>query len=291
MDEIKLRYFISVARHLNFSQAAAECHVSQSTISRQIAVLEKDLGVRLFVRDTQSVRLTDAGQRLFSGTHTYMTQYQAIDENIRALLSHTEHRVQVTVGPFEFPLVGLATARFRQQDPEMELHPVMNRYNRIVAHIRAGTINLAFGIKPCLAEVPKAEWASLGTYQWKAVARRDSAFWDLSPEQQARLEGQKVVISPVTDVDPVRTYLQSHDAEPAGYSYSGTFNLVCSQVYAGDCVALLPEYLEPWLHPDLRMEQVFPEPLEVESVLIYNPESPNMQDKLFFEYIRDNYKP
>jgi hypothetical protein len=39
------------------------------------------------------------------------------------------------------------------------------------------------------------------------------------------------------------------------------------------------------------MEQVFPEPLEVESVLISNPESPNMQDKLFFEYIRDNFKP
>ena len=68
MDEIKLRYFISVARHLNFSQAAAECHVSQSTISRQIAVLEKDLGHKLFIRDTQSVRLTDAGQRLFGST-------------------------------------------------------------------------------------------------------------------------------------------------------------------------------------------------------------------------------
>lgn len=291
MDEIKLRYFISVARHLNFSQAAAECHVSQSTISRQIAVLEKDLGHKLFIRDTQSVRLTDAGQRLFGSTVTYMAQYQAIDENIRTLLAHTEHRVQVTVGPFEFPLVGRATALFRQWDPEMELHPVMNRYNRIVAHVRAGTINLAFGIRPCLVEVPKAEWASLGNYQWKAVARRDDPFWDLPREQQARLEGQKVVLSPVTDVDPVRTYLQNHDAEPSGYSYSGTFNLVCSQVYAGGCVAFLPEYLEPWLHPDLRMEQVFPEPLEVESVLIYNPESPNMQDKVFFEYIRDNYKP
>lgn len=291
MDEIKLQYFVSVARHLNFSKAAAECHVSQSTISRQIAVLEKDLGIKLFIRDTQQVRLTAAGKRLFDSTHTYMSQYQAIEENIRTLLSHTEHRIQVTVGPFEFPLAGQATALFRKKLPDAELHPTMNRYNRIMAHLRAGTINLSFAIKPCISELPRCEYASLGSYQWKAVARRDADFWKISAEQRAVLKDQKVVISPATDVDPVRAYLQNRETEHRGYSYSGTFNLVCSQVYAGDCVALLPEYLEPWLHPDLRMEQVFPEPLEVESVLIYNPESPNMQDKLFFEYIRDNYKP
>ena len=64
MDETKLYYFLSVARHLSFTKAAEDCHVVQSTVSKQVAALEQELGAPLLIRDKQSVRLTPAGQRL-----------------------------------------------------------------------------------------------------------------------------------------------------------------------------------------------------------------------------------
>jgi len=55
--------FESAMRHASFTKAAAELHLTQSAISRQIAQLEDFLGRSLFVREHRSLRLTIAGER------------------------------------------------------------------------------------------------------------------------------------------------------------------------------------------------------------------------------------
>jgi LysR family glycine cleavage system transcriptional activator len=60
-----LRTFEAAARHLSFSIAAEELNVTQAAVSRQIKVLEDDLGTQLFHRMIRAVELTDAGTRLF----------------------------------------------------------------------------------------------------------------------------------------------------------------------------------------------------------------------------------
>lgn len=57
-----LKVFEVVARTSNLTTAATELHVSQSAVSRQIAVLEEYLGVQLFTRERVGVRLTEVGQ-------------------------------------------------------------------------------------------------------------------------------------------------------------------------------------------------------------------------------------
>lgn len=61
MDIRYLRYFISVAEHLNFSKAAEHLYIGQPGLSQGIANLEKQLGFKLFERDRRSVQLTPAG--------------------------------------------------------------------------------------------------------------------------------------------------------------------------------------------------------------------------------------
>ena len=59
-----LKGFEAAARLGSFTRAAAELHLTQSAISRQVQVLEEQLGVRLFERSTRSLALTPAGARL-----------------------------------------------------------------------------------------------------------------------------------------------------------------------------------------------------------------------------------
>ncbi|KAB8041799.1 LysR family transcriptional regulator [Janthinobacterium aquaticum] len=64
LDTHALMLFCSVARCLNFRQAAQQLHMTQPPLSRAIRQLEERLGARLFERDTHGVALTDAGRTL-----------------------------------------------------------------------------------------------------------------------------------------------------------------------------------------------------------------------------------
>jgi DNA-binding transcriptional LysR family regulator len=57
-----LQAAIAVARYGSFTVAARELYVAQSTLSRQIASLERDLGVEVFHRHARSVELTELGR-------------------------------------------------------------------------------------------------------------------------------------------------------------------------------------------------------------------------------------
>lgn len=62
---LQIEYFIAVARCLNFTDAAKSLYVSQPSLSKQIALLEKEIDVQLFNRSTRGVRLTPAGTVLY----------------------------------------------------------------------------------------------------------------------------------------------------------------------------------------------------------------------------------
>lgn len=64
MDIRVLRYFVTIAQELNMSRAAELLNVSQPALSRQIADLEDELGVKLFRREHRHLALTQEGHYL-----------------------------------------------------------------------------------------------------------------------------------------------------------------------------------------------------------------------------------
>lgn len=62
MEINKLRTFVDLAKTLSFSETAENLYTSQSTISKQIKGLEKELGQELFERNNKNVTLSDYGK-------------------------------------------------------------------------------------------------------------------------------------------------------------------------------------------------------------------------------------
>jgi DNA-binding transcriptional LysR family regulator len=84
IDRYLLRYFLAVIDYGNFSKAAAQCHVSQPTLSVGIAKLEEALGRPLFRRTNRRVELTDSGVRFAVHARRIESEFNAAEQDLGA---------------------------------------------------------------------------------------------------------------------------------------------------------------------------------------------------------------
>ena len=63
MNDLQIDYFMAVGTNLSFTKTSQELYVSQPAISKQIKLMEEELGVRLFYRNNKKTELTEAGKR------------------------------------------------------------------------------------------------------------------------------------------------------------------------------------------------------------------------------------
>jgi DNA-binding transcriptional LysR family regulator len=123
-----LRYFVSVAEELHFTRAAALLQISQPSLSRQIRVLERNLGFALFQRDRRAVALTPAGESLLPRARELLGSWDDAlaesAERARAAAAVLRVGFQTSVAG---PLYQVTVGRFREQHPgwtaEFKLHP------------------------------------------------------------------------------------------------------------------------------------------------------------------------
>jgi DNA-binding transcriptional LysR family regulator len=116
--ELRLvRYFTVVAEHLNFGRAAAELHLAQPSLSRQIQRLEHRLGVRLLDRTPQGSLLTEAGK-------AFLPEAQALLHAARqAALTARAYAPagKVIIGYVEDLVITPAVRDMRQRHPQAEI--------------------------------------------------------------------------------------------------------------------------------------------------------------------------
>lgn len=75
--------FEAAARHLSFTRAGAELHLTQSAVSRQIQALEAALGTRLFERKTRALALTEAGRSVLRAAEEILERLHSLAQSLR----------------------------------------------------------------------------------------------------------------------------------------------------------------------------------------------------------------
>ena len=80
-----MRYFLAVAREENMTRAAEQLHVTQPTLSKQLKSLERELGKKLFVRRSFSIRLTEEGMLLRKRAEDLVSMADKITEEFHGL--------------------------------------------------------------------------------------------------------------------------------------------------------------------------------------------------------------
>jgi DNA-binding transcriptional LysR family regulator len=122
MDLRQLKYFVAVAEQQNFGRAAARLHISQPPITRQIKLLERELGVMLFERTHWGVRLTPAGEEVLSSAKQIGELMNHAVERARRVGMGQAGRLHIGVfGSGALSVVPAILRRYLQSHPDVEM--------------------------------------------------------------------------------------------------------------------------------------------------------------------------
>ena len=156
-----LRYFLTLAREESISRAAEALYITQPTLSRQLAELEEELGVRLFERGKRKIELTEEGVLLRRRAEE-MTELA--DKTERELRERTERLAGVvSVGAAETVAAELlvrAVDSFRKKYPEVTFELDAGIADRIKERIDAGLLDLGLLVEP--GDIAKYDFLRLG---------------------------------------------------------------------------------------------------------------------------------
>ncbi len=128
----QLRYFVTIARLENISQAAELLHLSQSSLSKSLASLEEELGLPLFHRNGRRLTLNPAGERLLEFSTMALRELDYAVDDMRLLSAGAETRIRIGAAGMSDSLAECLAA-FREISPgaEFELTGSIERTERL----------------------------------------------------------------------------------------------------------------------------------------------------------------
>ncbi len=242
----QLQYVVAVADTLSFRKAAEKCHVSQPSLSAQVAQLEDVLGVRLFERDRRRVLLTSVGKELVEGARRLLVETDALEDAAKRagdpLSGSLRLGIIPTVSPYFLPT---AAPVLRKAYPRLTVQWLEDKTEVLVRELERGSLGGA--LVALEAELGDVESAVVAEDPFVLVtpkdhplgARRDAA----SPSE---LRGEDVLLLDEghcfrTQALALCSKARAHELEFRATSLTTLTQMIAS----GAGVTLLPQLAVP----------------------------------------------
>lgn len=140
----QLSAYVAVARASSFTAAAAQLHASQSSLSRAVADLERQVGAQLLARDTRNVQLTPAGTEALRIAEQIVNAHRSgMKELERFLLGESGTVAVATLPSVAAALLPQVIAGFRRQWPRVAVHIMDGLERSVLDHVLRGDADFA----------------------------------------------------------------------------------------------------------------------------------------------------
>jgi DNA-binding transcriptional LysR family regulator len=144
----QLKVFESVARHLSFTRAAEELHLTQPAVSTQVKELERHAGLPLFEQLGRRVYLTQAGDELLHHSRAIIAQFREAEEAMQQLKGIRGGRLNVAVisaGDYFFPSL---LAEFARRHAGVILNLTVHNRAELLHQLADNLTDLAIMVRP-----------------------------------------------------------------------------------------------------------------------------------------------
>lgn len=140
---------VALSEERNFTRAARKINISQSALTKNLKLLERFLGVRLFERDKKLVRITVAGKAYVEQARLALLYGERAAQAARAAAQHAEHILNVGRSPYSDPFfITTLLSIQRQQFPKLKFDFSSQFSCDLVNGVLSGTLDCAIAIEP-----------------------------------------------------------------------------------------------------------------------------------------------
>lgn len=145
MELQQMRYVVAVAETNSFTRAAERCLVVQSALSHQIARLERELGTKLFERNSRLVRLTRAGTAFLPAARQCLEAAERAAAEVAAAIGEIRGRLTVGLIPTVAAVDLAGVLRdFRHRYPQVRISLRVGASEDLVEQVKQGAVEVAF---------------------------------------------------------------------------------------------------------------------------------------------------
>ncbi|MBC8536938.1 LysR family transcriptional regulator [Feifania hominis] len=189
-----LRYFLMVAREENITRAAQFLHLTQPTLSRQLAALERELGVKLFRRSNHNIVLTEQGMLLKRRAQELIS---LADKTEREFHQAESLGGELAIGSGELQSTHLLSellAAFHRENPLVRFEIYSGNADNIKDRIESGNLDLGLLLEP--VDIGRYDFVRMpGREQWGVLVSEDSPLAQQQAVGPELLAGEPLIFS------------------------------------------------------------------------------------------------
>lgn len=195
MDLKSLRYFLAIAEEGSISAAAESLNLSQPNISRQMTLLEKELGAKLFERGSRRIVLTEEGMLLRRRAVEILQLADTAVTEIGSAGKDVIGTVRIGCGETDaMRVVARAIRRFSETHPMVRFELHSGNAEDVSDLLERGLVDFGVLIEP--TDKTRYDYLSFPTdIRWGALVRRDDPLARMYGVSPSDISGRRVIVS------------------------------------------------------------------------------------------------
>jgi DNA-binding transcriptional LysR family regulator len=253
----QLRAFLAVARQRHFRRAADHLHLSQPAVSRHIADLEAELGVRLFDRNTREVVPTEAGRYLESAIERVLDELEGVLGHVHSEGERRRGKVRIASVPtLSASLMPSCIADCAREYPELTIQLHDQAQTLVLDSVRGGEVDFGIAIDP--PEGGDFDCETILRDPFHLACRPDHPFARLKTVSWKKLQGQPLILLDYSSGSRrlIDHALRKYDIDADVVQQTGHTHTAFRMVEAGLGITITPALASP--PPSLAMRPLTP---------------------------------
>lgn len=246
---------MSAAETLNFTKTAKELFITQPAVTQHIHAIEKELGVKLFLKDGKKVLLTPAGTVLMTGLKNILMTYDALCLQVKQThMLSSELRIGYHE-PIDWATMSSLVAAFERENPNVQINISIDHWGTLVHDLNHRLLDIVFTTKPEMKAYPELQFLDLFTEGASVCMSKTNPLSKQNGITPELLAGENLIMTtspyPSESMDTIISRLTSCGIDMKHARYVNQFETAMTMAAAGMGVTFLPRSFHVYEHPSL----------------------------------------